>query len=113
MAFETVGRGAKVHDDRVSYFPQKVPLDPGRKRVGGRRVEPPPARLSGTGKCDGEGLWALGGVIGVILVLWYIVLRMLNEPRIVLHARTANGASPTPLQPLSTLAIKPQSKTKA
>ena len=42
-----------------------------------------------------EGLWALGGVLAVILVLWYIVLRMLSEPRIVLHGRTANGSLAT------------------
>ncbi len=40
-----------------------------------------------------EGLWALGGVVSVILVLWYIVLRMLNEPQAVLQRR-ANGVSP-------------------
>jgi hypothetical protein len=27
-----------------------------------------------------EGLWALLGILGVVLVLWYIVMRMLQEP---------------------------------
>lgn len=31
-------------------------------------------------RLKGEGLWSLGGVAGVILVLWYIVLRLLSEP---------------------------------
>ena len=57
-----------------------------------------------------EGLWALGGVITVTLVLWYIVLRMLSEPRIVFHARTANSSTPTPVHNMTTLAAQPRTK---
>lgn len=42
-----------------------------------------------------EGLWALGGVLAVIIVLWYVVIRVLNEPRIEIH-RANNGTSRRP-----------------
>jgi serine/threonine protein kinase len=48
-----------------------------------------------------EGIWALGGVVSVILVLWFIVLRMLNEPKMVLQRR-ANGVSLPTSKPQST-----------
>jgi hypothetical protein len=54
-----------------------------------------------------EGLWALGGVIAVTLVLWYIVIRMLSEPSMVLNRRPAAPSSPTssptPVHNLTTL----------
>jgi hypothetical protein len=37
-----------------------------------------PVKLLG-GRLKREGLWAMGGVIGVICVLWYIVIRILGE----------------------------------
>ena len=50
-----------------------------------------------------EGIWALSGVVAVTLVLWYIVLRMLNEPRNVLTRRSNGAALPTTSQQLTTL----------
>jgi serine/threonine protein kinase len=53
-------------------------------------------------RLKGEGLWALGGVAGVIVVLWYIVLRLLSEPRIA-----RRPAPRTDAQPLPTLTTAP------
>ncbi len=52
-----------------------------------------------------EGLWALVGVIAVVLVLWYVVIRVLSEPRLMSRrGLPANGNSPsTPVQNLTTL----------
>ena len=55
------------------------------------------------GKLKREGLWALGGVLAVILVLWYVVLRMLSEPRILFQSRAVNGSSATPVHNMTTL----------
>jgi serine/threonine protein kinase len=56
-------------------------------------------------KLKREGIWALVGVIAVVLVLWYVVVRVLSEPRLMTRrGPTANGNSPpTPVQNLSTL----------
>ena len=54
-----------------------------------------------------EGLWALGGVLAVILVLWYIVLRMLSEPRIVMHHRASNGSLSTSVHSNTTFSANP------
>ena len=56
-------------------------------------------------KLKHEGIWALVGVVAVVLVLWYVVIRVLSEPRLI----TRRGAPPngnsqaTPVQNLSTL----------
>ena len=56
------------------------------------------------GRLKREGFWALGGVVAVILVLWYIVLRMLSEPRtVMLRQRSPGKPTPTPHHQLTTL----------
>lgn len=52
-----------------------------------------------------EGIWAMVGVIAVVLVLWYVVVRVLSEPRLMTRrGLPANGNSPsTPVQNLTTL----------
>ena len=52
-----------------------------------------------------EGIWALVGVIAVVLVLWYVVVRVLSEPRLMTRrGLPVNGSSPsTPVQNLTTL----------
>ncbi len=50
-------------------------------------------------RLKGAGLWALGGVIGVIVVLWYIVLRMFSQP----HRTRRPPTLRKELQPLPTL----------
>lgn len=50
-----------------------------------------------------EGFWALGGVIAVILVLWYIVFRMLHEPQAVFQRRANGFALPTTTQQPTTV----------
>lgn len=63
-----------------------------------------PVRSLGS-KLKREGIWALVGVIAVVLVLWYVVVRVLSEPRLVARrSLPANGNSqPTPVQNLTTL----------
>jgi hypothetical protein len=61
-----------------------------------------PVKLLGL-RLKREGLWALLGVLGVVMVLWYIVLRMLYEPRSRLRRSTYKPAPSTPKQPLTTL----------
>ena len=43
-----------------------------------------------------EGLWALLGILGVVLVLWYIVMRMLQEPRARLRSTPSDPTAMTP-----------------
>ncbi|MFV1965673.1 MAG: protein kinase [Pirellulaceae bacterium] len=50
-----------------------------------------------------EALWAIAGVTGVVLVLWFIVLRTLHEPRAVLRRISSEAAPPTPPHDLTTL----------
>jgi len=50
-----------------------------------------------------EGIWAITGVFGVVVVLSYIVLRTLQEPRTVLHRSPTAPAPPTPPHDLTTL----------
>jgi hypothetical protein len=52
-----------------------------------------------------EGIWALVGVIAVVLVLWYVVVRVLSEPRLIARrGLPASGNSQsTPVQNLTTL----------
>jgi len=50
-----------------------------------------------------EGLWALLGVIAVVLVLWYVVIRVLSEPALTMRRRTASPSAPTPVNYLTTL----------
>ena len=45
------------------------------------------------GQLKREGLWALVGVIGVVIVLWYIALRMMVDPRSSIWRTAANGLS--------------------
>ena len=54
-------------------------------------------------RLKGEGFWALSGVIVVVAVLWYIVLRMLHQPRVVLRRSVAGPTAPTPPQDMTTL----------
>jgi eukaryotic-like serine/threonine-protein kinase len=56
-------------------------------------------------KLKREGIWALFGVIAVVLVLWYVVVRVLGEPRLMTRrVLPANGNStPTPVQNQTTL----------
>ena len=56
-------------------------------------------------KLKREGIWALVGVIAIVLVLWYVVVRVLSEPRLMTRrGLPANGNSPsTPVQNLTTL----------
>ena len=61
-----------------------------------------PVKQLGT-RLKHEGLWALGGLIGVTLVLWYIVLRMLSEPSNLLHRRQNGPSIATSSQQLTTL----------
>jgi hypothetical protein len=51
-----------------------------------------------------EGLWALGGVIGVVIVLWYVVIRVLDEPRLSQHRQTR--ATPSPGTVVSALTVE-------
>lgn len=57
-------------------------------------------------RLKGEGLWALAGVAGVIIVLWYIVMRLLGEPH--LSDRRASRTDSQPLPTLSTLQASSQ-----
>ena len=50
-----------------------------------------------------EGFWALGGVLAVILVLWYIVIRMLSEPNMALRRRPTASNTPTPVHNMTTI----------
>ena len=52
-----------------------------------------------------EGLWALLGILGVVLVLWYIVMRMLQEPRARLRSTPSDPTAMTP-RSSSTVAAK-------
>ncbi|MBC8353972.1 MAG: protein kinase [Planctomycetes bacterium] len=63
-----------------------------------------PVRSLGS-KLKREGIWALVGVIAVVLVLWYVVIRVLSEPRLVARrGLPTNGNShSTPVQNLTTL----------
>ena len=63
-----------------------------------------PVRSLGT-KLKREGIWALVGVIAVVLVLWYVVVRVLSEPRLVARrGLPTNGKlQSTPVQNLTTL----------
>ena len=61
-----------------------------------------------------EGIWALVGVIAVALVLWYIVVRALSEPRLTMRrggTPTSNAAA-TPVHKMSTLAGSPKRDRK-
>ncbi|HUG67678.1 MAG TPA: serine/threonine protein kinase [Pirellulaceae bacterium] len=52
-----------------------------------------------------EGIWALVGVISVVLVLWYVVVRVLSEPRLMARRGVPahEGSSSTPVQNQTTL----------
>jgi hypothetical protein len=52
-----------------------------------------------------EGIWALLGVVSVVLVLWYVVVRVLSEPRLMTRrgAPAQGGSQSTPVQSQSTL----------
>jgi len=50
-----------------------------------------------------DGIWALVGVIAVVLVLWYVVIRVLSEPRLTLRRRVAGSSQSTPAANLTTL----------
>lgn len=52
-----------------------------------------------------EGIWALVGVIAVVLVLWYVVVRVLSEPRLTTRHRLPQkgNSGPTPVQNMTTL----------
>ena len=65
-------------------------------------------------KLKREGIWALVGVIAVVLVLWYVVVRVLSEPRLMTRrGLPANGNSPsTPVQNLTTLPA-PRNRSQA
>ncbi|MBI2479265.1 MAG: hypothetical protein HYV60_11715 [Planctomycetia bacterium] len=56
-------------------------------------------------KLKHEGIWALVGVIAVVLVLWYVVVRVLSEPRLITRRGTPplGNSQPTPVQNLTTL----------
>jgi hypothetical protein len=43
-----------------------------------------------------EGLWALLGILGVVLVLWYIVMRMTREPGIRVRGHGPDQPTATP-----------------
>ncbi|HJN09026.1 MAG TPA: protein kinase [Pirellulaceae bacterium] len=70
------------------------------------------------GQLKREGLWALGGVIGVVIVLWYIALRMMVDPRSSVWRAAANGpaasgttrhiTNATPSHNLTTLPAPPR-----
>jgi hypothetical protein len=40
-----------------------------------------------------DGLWGMGGVIGVVMVLWYIAMRMMVDPRSSAWRSAANGST--------------------
>ena len=63
-----------------------------------------PVRNLGS-KLKREGIWALFGVAAVVLVLWYVVVRVLSEPRLVTRRSlpTNGNGQPTPVQNLTTL----------
>ncbi len=44
------------------------------------------------GQLKRDGFWAMGGVIGVVMVLWYIALRMMVDPRASVWRNAANGS---------------------
>ncbi len=52
-----------------------------------------------------EGIWALLGVIAVVLVLWYVVVRVLSEPKLTARRRlpARNDSAPTPVENMATL----------
>jgi len=56
-------------------------------------------------KLKHEGIWALVGVIAVVLVLWYVVIRVLSEPRLMTRRGLPASGNPqsTPVQNLTTL----------
>jgi hypothetical protein len=54
-------------------------------------------------KLKREGIWALVGVISVALVLWYVVIRVLSEPRLTIRRGVTAGSSSTPVHNLTTL----------
>jgi serine/threonine protein kinase len=45
------------------------------------------------GQLKRDGLWAMAGVIGVVMVLWYIALRMMVDPRSSTWRTAANGST--------------------
>lgn len=51
-----------------------------------------------------EGAFAFGGVICVVFVLWYFVVRMLSEPRLERLRAAVAGNDPTPLHQMETIA---------
>lgn len=59
-----------------------------------------------------EATWALVGVIAVVLVLWFVVIRVLSEPRLTMgHGVGASSASPaTPVENLTTLSSPDESE---
>ncbi|MEX0818424.1 MAG: protein kinase, partial [Pirellulaceae bacterium] len=56
-------------------------------------------------KLKREGIWALVGVVAVVLVLWYVVIRVLSQPRLITRRGPPpdGGSAPTPAHNLATL----------
>ncbi len=50
-----------------------------------------------------EGSWALVGVVAVVLVLWYVVIRVLSDPHHPQRRGSLNGSQATSVPNLSTL----------
>lgn len=70
-----------------------------------------PVRQLGS-KLKREGIWALVGVIAVVMVLWYVVLRVLSEPRLKMRRGVAapSASQSTPVHNLTTLAAQPRQR---
>lgn len=52
-----------------------------------------------------EGIWALVGVVAVVLVLWYVVIRVLSEPRLTMRrgGTPSSKSQATPVHNMTTL----------
>jgi hypothetical protein len=56
-------------------------------------------------KLAGEGLTALAVILGVIVVLWYFVIRFLGQPNQGVQRAAVGPSAPTPLHTRETVEL--------
>ncbi len=105
-------RGDWIASASTVALPGSKPADGGIVVLVQEREEVATAEVKELGRqLKREGIWALGGVFGVIIVLWYIAIRMMADPRSIAARSGPSLATPGGSTPLATNVVAKHQRT--